>query len=97
MRYMIAVLTYGWVLVGVVEDDHEEALVFLRAAVLRRFGTDKGLGQLAHGPTPQTQWDPIAMRVRVPRASVVYTIEATGWECLESDATPEVRRAARAR
>lgn len=93
-QYLIAVLTHGWVLAGVVLDQTEEAVTFSRAAVLRRYGTTRGLGELAHGPLAATAWDPIPTAVRIPVHALVYTIAADGWECLERDAAParEVRR-----
>lgn len=85
MKYKIAVLTNGWVLVGVVEDEHERALVFSRAAVLRRWGTTKGIGELAHGPLAETIVDVIAQRTDIERKNLLYSFECQGWESIEAD------------
>lgn len=55
---IIAVLQRGHVVVGrVVEAGHE--VVLRPAAVVRRWGTDRGIGQLAaEGPRPGTILDP---------------------------------------
>ena len=85
MRYVICVLTHGWVLVGVLENPHEgdQPMTLSRAAVIRRWGTTRGIGELASGPAPETVWDLVPERVSIPRGSLVYSVEATGWQCLE--------------
>ena len=69
----IVVASYGWVFVG--EYSAEGSAVKLtRASVVRVWGTDKGLGQLAlSGPTPNTILDPCGV-VEIPTASVVASI-----------------------
>ncbi len=85
MRYKIAVLTNGWVLVGVVEDDHDQAIVFSRAANIRRWGTSKGVGELCRGPLSETVVDLIPQRTKVERKNVLFDFECTGWEMIERD------------
>lgn len=53
----ILILQRGWVVIGEMERDGP--YVTLRnAAVIRRWGTDKGIGQLAiEGPRPETILD----------------------------------------
>jgi hypothetical protein len=75
--YRIAVLTHGWVLVGLVEDDHDEALVFAKAATIRFWGTKNGLGELIGGPLKETKTDKIPARVRVRPSSVLYTVDVS--------------------
>lgn len=54
----IIILQAGWVLVGTYEKQGEMVRV-IDCAVIRRWGTDKGLGQLAiTGPTDNTRLDP---------------------------------------
>lgn len=69
----IVVLTYGWVMIG--EYSRNGDTVTLNdASVIRRWGTDKGLGQLAlTGPTDNTVLDPCGI-AEVPLSSVVATI-----------------------
>lgn len=53
----IVVLQRGWVAVGRYSRAGEHAKL-ARASIVRRWGTDKGLGQLAsEGPRPNTQLD----------------------------------------
>lgn len=72
----IVVLDRGWVYVGDVtrEDD------FLRidnAWNIRRWGTSKGLGELAHeGPKRNTQMDPAGI-VRAPLRAVIALLDCS--------------------
>lgn len=53
----IVVLQRGWVAVGVYSRQGEHAKLE-RASIVRRWGTEKGLGQLASdGPRPNTTLD----------------------------------------
>lgn len=55
---VILVLQRGWVAIGSLEREGP-SLVLRRAAIIRRWGTTKGLGQLAlEGPRPETIVDP---------------------------------------
>jgi hypothetical protein len=82
VTHKIAVLAGGWVLVGVVEHEDDAELVFSSAAVIRRWGTTMGIGQLAKGPLRETVVDPISTRTRCPKASVIFDIEVTGWDAV---------------
>lgn len=54
----IVVLQRGWVAVGHYSRNGEHAKL-TKASIVRRWGTDKGLGQLAaEGPRPNTKLDP---------------------------------------
>jgi len=53
----IIVAGRGWVFVGSCED-HDDGSVTIRSAKnIRRWGTTKGLAELANGPTPKTVID----------------------------------------
>lgn len=55
----IVILQRGWVVVGPYQTDGEYAWID-EGAVIRRWGTTKGLGELQrHGPTCSTVMDPI--------------------------------------
>jgi hypothetical protein len=76
----IVVLDRGWVLVGARVFDKKTAEITLSdAAVVRRWGTTKGLGQLAaEGPTPQTVLEPIGT-VTYAQRSEIFSIECKKW------------------
>ena len=79
----LAVLTHGWVLAGAVVDDMEEpesGIQFERAAVIRRWGTTRGIGQLVTGPTPLTELRPIPSELHALDNSYIFTFPVTGWE-----------------
>ena len=70
----IAVLTHGFVYVGhcAVQDGF---LTITGAGNIRRWGTEKGLGQLAAtGPTDKTKIDP-AGTVRAPLSALIHLID----------------------
>lgn len=70
----IVVLHRGWVVVGRVESGENETVVRC-ASVVRRWGTTKGLGQIAaNGPTSSTVLDPCGT-VRTPTLAVVMSID----------------------
>ena len=80
MKKQIVILDRGFVYVGDVEVDGDW-LVIRNGANVRRWGTQKGLGELASlGPRPATVLDP-ATTVRAPLRSVVATLdcEPTQW------------------
>jgi len=59
---VIVVATAGWVFVGELYPDEQidGLLTLRRASVIRKWGTSKGLGELAlHGPLTNTVLDPI--------------------------------------
>ncbi len=70
----IVVLDRGWVFVGNVSVDCE-TLTIADASCIRRWGTNKGLGQLAaEGPQPGTELDPSGT-VRAPMRAVILTLD----------------------
>jgi hypothetical protein len=73
--YQIVVLDRGWVFVGRTEKGPEDTLLILEARNVRRWGTTKGLGQLAlSGPTGDTKLDPYGT-VRAPMRAVICTLD----------------------
>ncbi len=79
--YRIVVLQRGWVVVGNCSFDGPY-LTITDASVIRKWGTKKGLGELAeNGPLSETILDP-AGTVGVHELAVVMTIEteASKWE-----------------
>ena len=73
---MQIVITDGrWNLVGVASYDPEtDELLIVDAAVIRRWGTTKGIGELRHGPTKDTVLD-FEGTCRIPRGAVLRRIE----------------------
>ncbi|UOE43731.1 hypothetical protein [Agromyces larvae] len=75
MAKQIVVLQRGWVVVGDVKlGESLDELVIEDAAVIRRWGTTKGLGELVDGPTESTVLDK-AGTVRVHPLAVVLSID----------------------
>lgn len=77
----ILVLQRGWVVVGDLEYDGTELVKLANASVIRRWGTTKGLGELAlGGPQSNTVLDPCGV-VEAHPAAVVLRIpcEARRW------------------
>lgn len=80
----IVILQRGWVMVGLYGRDGEDCWLE-KAHVIRRWGTTRGLGELAvNGPLSNTQMDPCG-RVDFHVLTVVATIrcEASRWSALE--------------
>lgn len=74
-RLCIAILDRGWVFVGRVTETTLTATIS-GADCVRRWGTARGIGQLAlNGPTRETKLDP-AGTVTVPRTAIVALIDA---------------------
>lgn len=73
----ILVLQRGWVVVGSYSEDGDEC-VLRDASVIRRWGTTKGLGELANGPLKDTVLDPAGI-VRAHKLAVVMQIECPAW------------------
>jgi len=48
------------------------------ARCIRRWGTDKGLAQLVHGPLPQTSLDATAPALEISPAALLFVIPCTG-------------------
>ena len=72
----IVVLHRGWVVIGHYSLSGEEVTVS-NASVIRRWGTSRGLGQIAReGFTSETILDPCGT-VRAHQLAVVMTIDVT--------------------
>lgn len=72
--WKIVVLQRGWVIVGKMEKNGSECKVH-HAAVIRNWGTTKGLGEIAKdGPTKDTKLDPTNGTVEFDYLTVVATI-----------------------
>lgn len=74
--WRIVVVQAGWVLVGRYHFNKENQRHNLTdASVIRSWGTDKGLGQLAlSGPQKETVLDPCGVAC-VPDSSVLFVLE----------------------
>jgi hypothetical protein len=74
---MIAILVCqrGWVLVGEVSRDGS-GVMLTRGRNIRRWGTKRGLGEIADGgPTKQTELDLIGRKVRLHQLQIILEIE----------------------
>ena len=71
----IYVLQARWVLIGEVASEIAGVTTLKDAAVIRAWGTTKGLGEIAlNGPTSSTKLDPCGT-VRFPVSSVLFSID----------------------
>lgn len=71
----IVIVKDGFVLIGDVTPVVEGGYIVDNASVIRRWGTARGLGQIAlEGPTGNTTLDPIG-KVYVPAHAVTMMIE----------------------
>lgn len=71
MNIELVVCQRGWVLVGDVERDGEE-LIVRGGSVVRRWGTTKGLGELAErGPLTDTKLDPLPAATRIHQLTTI--------------------------
>ena len=78
----IVILQRGWCMIGRFERDGSDCKL-RDAAVIRRWGTTKGLGEIAEGgPTDSTELDKCYGVVGFDYLTVVATIdcEETAWE-----------------
>lgn len=83
-KHIIAVLTHGWILVGKMDSFSEElGLKLSYGAVIRDGKVTRGIGELVHGPNPQSLIDPIPGFMRIPRDAIVFTIDVDGWEVID--------------
>lgn len=74
----IVIAQRGWVFVGDVTRTETE-VVIENAAVVRRWGTTDGLGQLARkGPTADTRLD-ACPTVRIHPLAIVATMDCAPW------------------
>ena len=70
----IVILQRGWCMVGRLERNGDNYKLH-NASVIRRWGTSRGLGELAeNGPLPETKLDPCNGEVEFDRLTVVATI-----------------------
>ena len=78
----IVILQRGWVMVGKLERTGSDCKLH-KASIVRRWGTTKGLGELAmNGPLKDTVLDKTGGMVEFDYLTVIATIpcEATKWE-----------------
>lgn len=75
--WKIVILQRGWVMVGKLERNQSEC-VLRHAAVVRRWGTTEGLGQLRNGPLSNTQLDKCHGEVEFDWLTVVAAISVNG-------------------
>jgi len=84
-NYRIVVAHHGFVHVGLVSEVRSQAgwdVVVDNALTIRRWGTTRGLGQLAKcGPTKKTELDPSGT-IRIAREAVVQTLDCD-WDWSE--------------
>jgi hypothetical protein len=74
-RLVIAILDRGWVFIGRATET-PAAVQLENADCVRRWGTTRGIGELAlDGPRSETKLDP-AGTVTVPRTAVIALIDA---------------------
>jgi hypothetical protein len=72
-RYVV-VLPHTWVVTGIVENGEQGWLTLENAAVVRRWGTSAGLGELASkGPQRETVLD-VQPTTSIPSKSVCFAI-----------------------
>lgn len=69
----IVVLPHGWVLIGELKDN-----LLYNAHVVRRWGTNSGLGELRQGPRPNTAVDKLGDIV-IGAALFTLACEVKGW------------------
>ena len=70
----IVILQRGWAMVGHIAEDGDR-YILTRAAVIRRWGTTRGLGEIAAGgPTAETVLDP-AGRVEIHKLTTVALLD----------------------
>lgn len=77
----IMVLQRGWIVIGDVSQCGPTVTIS-DASVIRRWGTEKGLGEIAEGgPTSETRLDPIGT-IQVHQLAVVMAVdvEAKKWK-----------------
>jgi hypothetical protein len=77
----ILILQRGWVVVGDIDKDGEHLVSLTNASVIRRWGTTKGIGELAlKGPQSNTVLDPCGVVEAHPQAVVMrIPCEAGAW------------------
>lgn len=68
--YRIIVADRGWVFVGECEDMPDGQVTIRNANCIRVWGTTRGLGELANGPTKDTKLDPCGTVVTKPIVTI---------------------------
>lgn len=77
--YYIVCADRGHQFVGQISMKDEHAITLVNASIIRRWGTTRGLGQLAlEGRQPETVTDAFGV-VHFPMTSVIFVGEAPGW------------------
>jgi hypothetical protein len=76
----IVILQRGWVMVGRFSKDGQDCKLE-QASVIRKWGTEKGLGEIVSGPTSSTVLDHCGVS-RFHELAIVATLdcEAQKWE-----------------
>ena len=76
----IVILQRGWVMVGRFSKDGQDCKLET-ASVIRKWGTEKGLGEIISGPMPSTVLDPCGVS-RFHELAIVATLdcEVGKWE-----------------
>lgn len=80
----IFVLQAGWTVVGEARREGD-TLIIERAAVVRRWGTTRGLGELAdRGPLPNTHLDKAPHAIRAHPLSVILSFPCgPAWDTVD--------------
>ena len=74
MDKIIVVVKERWVLIGEKVAGNDTGVELTNASAIRRWGTERGLGQIAvAGVTPETVLD-FCGDVTVPQTAILYTI-----------------------
>jgi hypothetical protein len=79
----IVVVEGGWVLVGIAKlGVQQQAIELTNAHVIRRWGTTKGLGEIAlNGPTKQTMLDKLGVAfVQLKQVRFTIPCDETKWK-----------------
>ena len=76
-EWKICILQRGWVMVGKLEKSGSECKLH-HAAVIRRWGTKKGLGELSEGPLSETKLDKCGGLVEFDWLTCVASISVNG-------------------
>lgn len=76
-EWKIVVLQRGWVMIGKLERNGSDCKLH-SAAVIRRWGTKKGLGELSGGPLLETKIDKCNGLVEFDWLTVVASISVDG-------------------
>lgn len=76
----IVVLQRGWVVIGDRSEADNGDYVLSNAAVIRNWGTTKGLGELVNGPTSKTVVDKVGTITYAPLTAVLtIVVDASKW------------------